>query len=68
MFALAFLTVVKVAGQKRGPISGARSRAAPSPDRSRSAPTALAAGVASSPDARRSARLVPLAQAPSSQG
>src|SRR6266487_755382 len=32
MFALAFLTVVKVAGQKREPISGARSRSAPSLD------------------------------------
>jgi hypothetical protein len=40
MFALAFLTVVKVAGQKRGPISGTRSRSVPPFDSPRSAPTA----------------------------
>jgi len=48
MFALAFLTVVKVAGQKGGPISGARSRSTPSLTVP-SAPTALEAGMAVPP-------------------
>jgi len=68
LFALAFLTVVKVTGQKGGPHSRARSSAPPSPDGSRRAQVALAARVAGSNDAGRSAVLVTLAQATSGQG
>ena len=63
----AVLVVDETGFLKKGTKSGARSRSAPSPDGSRSAQAALAAGVAGGSRAGRSSILVTLAQATSSQ-